>query len=114
MASGKLSPRQKMINLMYLVFIAMLALNMSREVLSAFGLLNEKITDANMATSQRNASFMEGLAIKANDEPAQYGAVKYKADKISQISDELYAYINTLKAGSIEKLEDPTDYEVMD
>lgn len=114
MASGKLSPRQKMINLMYLVFIAMLALNMSREVLSAFGLLNEKITDANMATSQRNASFMEGLAIKANDEPAQYGAVKNKADKISQISDELYAYINTLKAGSIEKLEDPTDYEVMD
>ena len=38
MAGGKLSPRQKMINLMYLVFIAMLALNMSKEVLKAFGL----------------------------------------------------------------------------
>ncbi len=38
MAGGKLTPRQKMINLMYLVFIAMLALNMSKEVLSAFGL----------------------------------------------------------------------------
>ena len=34
MASGAESPRQKMINLMYLVFIAMLALNMSKEVLS--------------------------------------------------------------------------------
>jgi len=33
MAGGKLTPRQKMINLMYLVFIAMLALNMSKEVL---------------------------------------------------------------------------------
>ena len=44
MAGGKLSPRQKMINLMYLVFIAMLALNMSKEVLKAFGLLEEKIT----------------------------------------------------------------------
>ena len=42
MAGGKLTPRQKMINLMYLVFIAMLALNMSKEVLSAFGLMNEK------------------------------------------------------------------------
>ena len=42
MAGGKLSPRQKMINLMYLVFIAMLALNMSKEVLTAFGLMNEK------------------------------------------------------------------------
>ena len=46
MAGGSLSPRQKMINLMYLVFIAMLALNMSKEVLSAFGLLNEKISNA--------------------------------------------------------------------
>jgi len=33
MASGKLSPRQKMINLMYLIFIAMLGLKMSKEVL---------------------------------------------------------------------------------
>ena len=39
MAGGKLTPRQKMINLMYLVFIAMLALNMSKEVLSAFSML---------------------------------------------------------------------------
>ena len=75
MASGKLSPRQKMINLMYLVFIAMLALNMSKEVLSAFGLLNEKITDANVAATARNSSFMEGLATLATDEPGKYQAV---------------------------------------
>src|SRR5690606_35949209 len=92
----------------------MLALNMSKEVLSAFGLLNEKITDANVATSQRNTAFMEGLAVKANDEPAQYAAVKAKADEVSKISDELDAYITTLKSASIEKIEDPTDYEVMD
>ena len=114
MAGGKLSPRQKMINLMYLVFIAMLALNMSKEVLSAFGLLNEKITDANTATTQRNAAFMEGLAVKAADEPAQYAAVKAKADEVSKVSDDLDAYISSLKSASIEKLEDPSDYEVMD
>ncbi|MEH6765929.1 MAG: gliding motility protein GldM [Aequorivita antarctica] len=114
MAGGKLSPRQKMINLMYLVFIAMLALNMSKEVLSAFGLLNEKIEGANVSTSQRNQAFMDGLAVKATDEPAQYAAVKAKADEISQISDDLDAYISTLKSASIEKLEDPSDYEVMD
>jgi hypothetical protein len=34
---GKVSPRQKMINLMYLVFIAMIAMNVSKDVLSAFG-----------------------------------------------------------------------------
>ena len=47
MAGGKLTPRQKMINLMYLVFIAMLALNMSKEVLTAFGLMNEKFEGVN-------------------------------------------------------------------
>ncbi|CAM3267771.1 gliding motility protein GldM [Aequorivita lipolytica] len=114
MAGGKLSPRQKMINLMYLVFIAMLALNMSKEVLSAFGLLNQKISDANVATSQRNTSFMEGLAVKANDEPSQYAAVKAKADEISRISDDFDTYISNIKSASIENIEDPSDYEVMD
>ena len=62
MASGKLTPRQKMINLMYLVFIAMLALNMSKEVLSAFGILNNKIVESNAITDQRNQSSFEQLA----------------------------------------------------
>ncbi|OAD91687.1 gliding motility protein GldM [Aequorivita soesokkakensis] len=114
MAGGKLSPRQKMINLMYLVFIAMLALNMSKEVLSAFGLLNEKITDANVATTQRNTAFMEGLAVKASEQSAQYAGVKAKADDISKVSDDLDLYITNLKSASIKDIEDPRDYEVMD
>jgi len=113
MAGGQ-SPRQKMINLMYLVFIAMLALNMSKEVLSAFGLLNNKIEKANTETTARNAAFMEGLNTKASDEPAQYAAVYAKAQEIETVSNELDTYITTLKSSSIEKLEDPTDYEVMD
>ena len=36
MAGGKLTPRQKMINMMYLVLTALLALNVSREVMDAF------------------------------------------------------------------------------
>ena len=82
MAGGKLSPRQKMINLMYLVFIAMLALNMSKEVLSAFGILNNKIEKANTDTAARNVAFMDGLATKAADEPEQYGAVLVKAQEV--------------------------------
>jgi len=114
MAGGKLSPRQKMINLMYLVFIAMLALNMSKEVLSAFGLLNQKITDANTATSQRNASFMDGLAIKASDEPDKYTTIKADADRVSAISDNLDSYIEGLKSVAVKNIKDPSDYEVMD
>ena len=43
MAGGKLSPRQKMINLMYLVFIAMLAMQMDKKVLTSFGFMKNKI-----------------------------------------------------------------------
>jgi len=66
MAGGKLTPRQKMINLMYLVFIAMLALNMSKEVLSAFGILNNKIVESNRLTDSRNESSFQQLAQKAS------------------------------------------------
>lgn len=114
MAGGKLSPRQKMINLMYLVFIAMLALNMSKEVLSAFGLLNKKITDANVATNERNVAFMDNLATKASDEPEQYGKVLEKAQEIDQISTELDSYLTSVKTAAVKNIEDPTDYEVMD
>ncbi len=116
MAGGKLSPRQKMINLMYLVFIAMLALNMSKEVLSAFGLLNERLTESNNASEARNTAFMESLATKAAEQPEQYGAVKEKADRISAISTEFDTYIEGIKSDmmSTVKAEDAQDYEVQD
>ncbi len=116
MAKGSLSPRQKMINLMYLVFIAMLALNMSKEVLSAFGLLDKKITDANVATAQRNTAFMESLATKASDQPEQYAALKVKADEVNTISEELDSYLQGLKSEMMAtlKAEDVDDYEVQD
>ncbi len=98
MASGKQSPRQKMINLMYLVFIAMLALNMSKEVLTAFGLMNEKLTESNATTTERNNAFLAGLGEKASEEPAKYATVKKNADKVHDISKEFNSYIETLKS----------------
>lgn len=116
MAGSKLSPRQKMINMMYLIFIAMMALNMSKEVLSAFGLLNERLTESNTAASARNMAFMESLATKAVDQPEQYGSVKQKADQISAISNEFYNYLDGLKDGMMSKVkpEDLENYEMQD
>ena len=114
MAHAKLSARQKMINLMYLIFIAMLALNMSKEVLSAFGLMNEKLTESNEAASTRNTDFMLGLAAKVNEQPAKYKPLKAKADQISSLADEFNSYLENLKGQMTEKLDDPQDYEVMD
>ncbi len=98
MAGGKLTPRQKMINLMYLVFIAMLALNMSKEVLSAFGILNNKIVESNVITDARNESSFQQLSQKAADQPKQYGDKKDKVEKIRAISKEFNDYIESIKA----------------
>ena len=54
MAGSKESPRQKMINMMYLIFIAMLALNMSKEVLTAFGSMTEELSESNIELQERN------------------------------------------------------------
>ena len=97
MAGGKLTPRQKMINLMYLVFIAMLALNMSKEVLSAFGILNNKIESSNTISDARNESSYLQLQQKAKDQPLQYGDKKAKVDKIRALCKEYSDYIEGIK-----------------
>jgi gliding motility-associated protein GldM len=98
MAGGKLTPRQKMINLMYLVFIAMLALNMSKEVLSAFGLMNEKFETANVASKANNEKLLSLIDQKGSENKGLYGPAKNAADKIATISREFYDYIQSLKA----------------
>jgi gliding motility-associated protein GldM len=117
MAGGKLTPRQKMINLMYLVFIAMLALNMSKEVLSAFGLVNEKFESANSLAITANESILSSLETKAQDNPAQYKEANDKAKKVAEASNSLYNYLATLKTDltkTVEKENGKLPYERMD
>lgn len=114
MASGKQTPRQKMINLMYLIFIAMLALNMSKEVLAAFGLMNEKLETSNTNMDSNNSSFMASLETKANENEEEYGELYQNAQEIKQLSDNYYNYLEGLKKEMTADLEDPKDYVVMD
>jgi gliding motility-associated protein GldM len=114
MAGGKLSARQKMINLMYLIFIAMLALNMSKEVLSAFGLMNEKLVESNEAATERNSLFFAGLEQQAIDQPEKYEPLKNQAAQISSLADDFNSYLADLKTQMTAKLDDPKDYEIMD
>jgi gliding motility-associated protein GldM len=86
-----------MINLMYLVFIAMLALNMSKEVLSAFGILNNKIVESNTITDARNDASFQQLAQKAADQPLAFGEKKNKVDKIRKIADDYNKYLEGIK-----------------
>ncbi|MGO4904484.1 gliding motility protein GldM [Flavobacterium sp. W20_MBD1_R3] len=98
MAGGKLTPRQKMINLMYLVFIAMLALNMSKEVLSAFGLMNEKFEGSNVAAQQSNSQMLAGLDAKAAEAGGEFTAASATAHKVETITKNFFDYIGKIKS----------------
>ncbi len=113
MAGGKLSARQKMINLMYLVFIAMLALNMSKEVLSAFGSINDKLARANGSFNDKNTLALNNLTAKAG-ESEEFAANAKMAQDASSLSNEYYTYLDGLKATLLSDSKDPTDYESMD
>ena len=56
MAGGKETPRQKLISLMYLVLMALLALNVSKEVLNAFIKVDQSLKDTKLAALNRNES----------------------------------------------------------
>ena len=118
MAGGKLSPRQKMVNLMYLVFIAMLALNMSKEVLTAFGLMNEKFEVVNKFSEDYNKSLFSTIDSKSSDNPAQFAEPFRKAKQVQVISKELYTYLGTLKTEVSQEFEREENgklpYEQMD
>ncbi|REE82939.1 gliding motility-associated protein GldM [Lutibacter oceani] len=114
MASGKLSPRQKMINLMYLVFIAMLAMNMSKEVLSAFGFMNEKLVENNSTATLKNNETLANLETKAQEQPDKYGNLSKIANSVNQLSKDFSSYLETKKTLFLEGQEDPKNYEAMD
>jgi gliding motility-associated protein GldM len=103
---------------MYLVFIAMLALNMSKEVLSAFGILNSKITESNSITDERNENSFAQLSQKAVDQPGQFGEKKLIVEKIRKISKEYNDYLEGIKIAITEKTEKDEQgnflYEQMD
>jgi len=119
MAGGKLSARQKMINLMYLVFIAMLALQMSKKVLSAFGKSSEEVVAATNMKTKSNEYLLKTLAQNAKDQPAKYGE-KYKlSSEIEKKSNEFKKYLENLKTEILKKefkgeIPKELDYEVMD
>lgn len=117
MAGGKLTPRQKMINLMYLVFIAMLAMNMSKEVLSAFGLMNEKFEGANSSAKSTNEQMMLALDTKATEAKGEFAVAAATAHKVEAATKKFYSFVETLKAEvltGVEAEDGKLPYEAMD
>lgn len=96
MAGGKLSGRQKMINVMYLVLMAMLALNVSKEVLVAFGRIDKSITTTSNQLNTGSALIYGGLAEKAKDNPKKYASINKEAIKLKQASNKVISVLDSL------------------
>ena len=96
-ANNPNSPRQKMINLMYLVFIAMMALNYSSEVLNGFDLVERGLRESATIASVRNKKALETMEAANAVNPAKVGEWYRKAIDVKQQSDELVDYLQNLK-----------------
>ena len=94
-------PRQKMINIMYLVLTALLALNVSSEILNAFKTIEQSLTNANVIIQKKNTDIIKSLQNKLEDPKTSDKAAIWapKANEAQKLSDEIYAYVESLKTG---------------
>jgi len=92
-------PRQKMINLMYLVLTALLALNVSSEILNAFRTVNDSLNNATNTIEDKNKNLFKSLAdLQKDPKTAERAAIwAPKAAHAKQISDEMNTYIVSLQ-----------------
>jgi gliding motility-associated protein GldM len=105
MAGYKETPRQKMIGMMYLVLTALLALNVSVEILNAFLVVNESMETTNKTFNSKTTDFYQSFERQFQNEPDKVGAYWEKAKQARQLSDEMKAYINNVKYEAIAKSE---------
>ena len=96
MGGGKLPPRQKMIGMMYLVLTALLAMNVSKDILDAFVVVNDGIENSTETFADKTNLYYSKFAAAAIDSETAK-PFKVKADKVQKMSDELYDYILKLK-----------------
>ena len=95
MAAEKVNTRQKMINMMYLVFIAMLALNISKEVLGTLGILSE---DMEKSTAELKSSIDDlYTTIDLNSNQDYYKIPSDELPKLRDLTDNYWSYIQILK-----------------
>jgi len=97
MAGGKLPPRQKMIGMMYLVLLAMLAMNMSKDILNAFILIGDSLNVTNKTFANKNESTYAAFDKALAEDKDKVKPFHDKAMKVKAKSKEIVDYINKLK-----------------
>ncbi len=93
-------PRQMMINMMYLVLTALLALNVSAEVLNAFHVVNDGISNSNNAVDSKNsqtmAAFQDQLSKDKEKTQKWYDKAQETESLIAKLNKQIDEYMNLL------------------
>ncbi len=95
------TPRQKMISMMYLVLTAMLALNVSIEILSGYSMVDGSLRQSIKIAEQRNLGLENQFADLAAKNPVKTAEWKEKVDRVIAESNALYSYVDTIKRNII-------------
>ena len=96
------TPRQKMIGMMYLVLTAMLALNVSADILNGFDMVNDSLKNAISNASVRNHDLYGDMQALYDLNPTKVGEWLEKANKVKEESDKAFNYIQDFKKGIIQ------------
>ena len=97
----RVSPRQKMINLMYLVLMAMLALNVSSDVLNGFSLVSDSLNKSTQNANHVNNDIYEAFDEQMRNNPTKVKEWYDKAQYVRNISDSLYNLAEELKVAIV-------------
>jgi gliding motility-associated protein GldM len=114
MGHGKETPRQKMIGMMYLVLTALLALNVSKDVLDAFVLVDKGLTRTTENFASKNDMIYREFGKKFAENPVKVLPWKEKADEVKAQADELVSYIDTLKLEIVRTAEGRTPKSIVE
>ena len=99
----RVSPRQKMINLMYIVLMAMLALNVSTEVLNGFSIVEESLNRTILNSTKENTSIFNEIKRMMDKNPEKVKEWFSMATIVRNMSDSLYNYAQQLKTAIVKE-----------
>lgn len=105
MAAGKLSPRQKMIGMMYLVLTALLALNVSKDILRSFVVVNDGLENSEKTFHKDVTNLYAKFDEKKTIDPQRVIENWKKAQQARKMAQELGLYISGLKKNIIRETE---------
>lgn len=91
------TPRQKMIGMMYLFYTALLALNVSSEILTSFVKINESIQKTTSNYSEKTKSLYAKIDNSALEQPGKYTKLAQQAHEVERQSNEFIQNIEDLK-----------------